>query len=154
MDHTSLNHDSTYRILPDPYVRGYVIYEGSPMDVTELINQTSGIGTGNVLTTCNDLNIWTKSLLTGKAGISQERANEMMQYLETFEGHQYYGLGINYTPGLGYGHNGGVWGYMTVTRYNPENQVVFTINASYVEWKTCIKREIVCTVLQVRLVVF
>ena len=139
LNNSSFNSDPTYRILPDPYVHGFLIYNGVPMDVTEMLNQSAGIATGNILTTCNDLNTWTKKLLTGEAGISQERANEMMDYIETHEGHQYYGLGINYTPGLGYGHNGAVAGYMTITRYNPDNQVVFTVNATYSEMEDLYK---------------
>ena len=124
MTHTLFSSDPFFRLLPTPYVHGYLSYEGNPMDVTEYINLSSGVAAGNIITTCNDLNKWTKNLLTGNAGISQERVNEMMDYMETHEGHEYYGLGINYTPGLGYGHNGGVFGYMTVTRYNPDNQIV------------------------------
>jgi len=139
LKYSSFNGDPTYKILPDPYVHGFLIYDGVPMDVTEMLNQSAGIATGNILTTCNDLNIWTKSLLTGEAGISQERVNEMMKYIETHEGHKYYGLGINFTPGLGFGHNGAVAGYMTITRYNPDNQVVFTINASYSEMEDLYK---------------
>ncbi len=133
MNHTLFSHDPYFRLLPAPFVHGYIIYEGNPVDATEYINLSSGVAAGNIITTCNDLNNWTKSLLTGNAGISQEGVNTMMDYMETHESHGYYGLGINYTPGLGYGHNGGVFGYMTITRYNPDNQVVFTINASYIE---------------------
>ena len=133
INNTLFSHDPFFRLLPAPFVHGYLIYEGDPVDATEYLNLSSGVAAGNIITTCNDLNAWTKNLLTGNAGISQETVNEMMDYMETNEGHGYYGLGINYTPGLGYGHNGGVFGYMTVTRYNPDNQVVFSINASYIE---------------------
>jgi D-alanyl-D-alanine carboxypeptidase len=140
LTHTSFNPDPNYRALPEPYVRGYLLDEGVPFDITGFINQSSMIATGNILTTCNDLNIWTKSLITGNAGISQSRVEDMLDYMETFEGHRYYGLGINYTPGLGYGHNGAVWGYMTITRYDPDNQVVFTINASYISLEDLYKQ--------------
>lgn len=49
---------------------------------------------------------------------------EMMNVTETGDpNHKYYGLGCFYNPGLGYGHNGGTWGYLSLMRYDPENDV-------------------------------
>ena len=47
----------------------------------------------------------------------------MMAAKPTGESHRFYGLGCNYTPGLGYGHNGGLKGYLTVVRYDPKQDV-------------------------------
>ncbi len=118
--------------LPDPFVRGYIWSEQYGIfEVTTMSNPSIDVAAGNVITTSYDLNRWIKKLIRGEAGLSRETVDEMMDYLETFEHHQYYGLGINYTPDLGYGHNGATAGYMTVMRYNPDTQVSFTIIASF-----------------------
>lgn len=130
---SSFSSDSTIHGLPEPFVHGYYVSADYIGDVTRAINLSSGIADGNIITTCYDLNKWNKKLLEGEAGLSKSTVAKMMEYKETFDGHKYYGLGINYTPGLGYGHNGGVFGYVTITRYNPDNQVTVTMNASFME---------------------
>jgi len=130
---SSFSSDPTIHGLPEPFVHGYYVSAEYIGDVTRVLNLSSGVGDGNIITTCYDLNKWNKKLLQGEAGLSMSTVAEMMECKETFDGHKYYGLGINYTPGLGYGHNGGVLGYMTITRYNPDNQVTVTINASFLE---------------------
>jgi len=117
--------------LPDPYVKSYYWMQGQSFESTYWSNPSSHVAEGNIITTNYDLNLWVKRLIRGEAGLSRATVDEMMDVLETFESHQYYGLGIVYTPGLGYGHNGATAGYLTVMRYNPDNQVSFTISASF-----------------------
>ncbi|MFC2101724.1 serine hydrolase domain-containing protein [Bacteroidota bacterium] len=117
--------------LPDPYVKGYFWTCGQTTETTYWSNPSEHVAEGNVITTNYDLNLWVKRLIRGEAGLSRATVDEMMDVLETHEIHQYYGLGLVYTPGLGYGHNGATAGYFSVMRYNPETQVSFTIIASF-----------------------
>ena len=84
---------------------------------------------GNVITTPNDLSVWVEKLLTGRAGLTPETVALMTEVVPTYEFHQYYGLGLVNTPGLGYGHNGGHAGYMTVMRYDYTDQVSLVMSA-------------------------
>ena len=131
LNETSFPSLGTTYWLPDPFVKSYFWYQGQSIETTFWSNPSSHVAEGNIITTNYDLNLWIKKLIRGEAGLSRPSVDEMMDVLETFESHQYYGLGLVYTPGLGYGHNGATAGYLTVMRYNPENQVSFTIIASF-----------------------
>lgn len=132
MNETSFPSVGTIYWLPDPYVKSYYWFDdGQSLDVTYWSNPSSHVAEGNIISTNFHLNPWIKKLIRAEAGLSRETVDEMMDVLETFESHQYYGLGIVFTPGLGYGHNDATAGYMTVMRYNPDNQASFTINDSF-----------------------
>lgn len=132
LNETSFPSVGTTYWLPDPFVRSYYWIDGQPpIDATYWSNPSSHVAEGNIITTNHDLNLWIKKLISNEAGLTGESVDQMKDVIETFESHQYYGLGVVYTPGLGYGHNGATAGYLTVMRYNPDTKVSFTMSASF-----------------------
>ncbi len=113
--------------LPSPFADGYAYSGGDTYDVTQF-NVSINVAEGNLITTPLDLANWVNKLYTGKAGVNYENVRfYMMDCLPTFESHQNYGFGTVFTPGLGYGHNGGILGYFTAARYDPETDITFVI---------------------------
>lgn len=113
--------------IPEPIATGNIFYQGEIYDVTEN-NRSMHFAEGNVITTPYDLTKWIMKLLKGEAGIESRYIEYLMMDCQpTFESHQYYGLGCTFTPGLGYGHNGGTIGYFIVSRYDPEMDLAFTL---------------------------
>jgi D-alanyl-D-alanine carboxypeptidase len=119
----------TETALPSPHVDGYTLFGGNVYETTD-DNMSPHVAEGNVITTPRDLSRWITFLLSGRAGVDMQTARTMMDVFPTGEHHVWYGLGITKTPGLGYGHNGGHAGYMTVMRYDPEDRVTVVIFAS------------------------
>lgn len=101
-------------------VRGYYKTGNELIDLTEL-NQSFEFGCGNIISTARDLTKWARVLYSGKV-LDETRTGEMMRVIETGDpNHPLYGLGCYYNPGLGYGHNGGTFGYLSLMRYDPVN---------------------------------
>ncbi len=115
--------DSHQTTLPAPFVPGYMYTGDALTDVTE-DNLTANIAEGNVITTPYDLALWCKKLMTGEAGLTTETVNMMMEAAEPqAEGSErLYGLGLEYVPSLGWGHNGAHPGYLTDMYYDPEKE--------------------------------
>ena len=116
--------------LPSPYAAGYTLLGGRILETTE-DNMSQAVAEGNVITTPQDLSRWITLLLSGRAGLSKKTVAEMMNVSKTGEHHVWYGLGITKTVGLGFGHNGGHVGYMTVLRYDPEAEVTVLVFTSF-----------------------
>jgi D-alanyl-D-alanine carboxypeptidase len=115
--------DSHQTVLPPPFVPGYMYTGDMVIDVTE-DNLTANIAEGNLTTTPYDLALWCKKLMTGEAGLTTETVNMMMEAAEPqAEGSQrLYGLGLEYHPSLGWGHNGAQQGYLTDMYYDIEKE--------------------------------
>jgi len=126
---SSLPYLGSDRSLPTPYATGYTYFQGQAYDTT-LDNMSPHIADGNIRSTPADLANWVKLWLTGQAGLDEQYVEMMKQVKVTGEFHQYYGLGCVYTAGLGFGHNGGYIGYMTVMRYDAAQDVAILIFAS------------------------
>ncbi|MFH1873800.1 MAG: serine hydrolase domain-containing protein [Pseudomonadota bacterium] len=126
---TSFPWQGTDETIPAPYATGYLWNQGFTTDVT-LDNMSPHVAEGNAITTPENLTRWIKALLTGAAGVEQTYVDMMMDVQATSIPQYYYGLGINYTPGLGYGHDGAHMGYLTVMRYDPDYDVAFIIFCS------------------------
>lgn len=124
---TTFPSSGTDQSIPDEYAIGYAYYLSEKFDVT-VSNRSKHIAEGNVITTPHDLAAWMYKLLKGEAGIDKKYVQFLMMDCQpTYESHQYYGLGCVYTPGLGYGHNGGTLGFWTAARYDPDNDIAFAI---------------------------
>jgi D-alanyl-D-alanine carboxypeptidase len=131
---TSFPYLGTDMSIPGPYFPGHVWLADALTGATE-DNMSGSVAEGNSISSLGDLALWIRKLLKGEAGVNAANVTQMKDCLPTGEFHQYYGLGITYTPGLGYGHNGGHQGYMTVMRYDPTYDittvlVVCAINAN------------------------
>lgn len=118
--------------LPWPYAQGFTKIDTTVYDTTQA-NPSRSVAEGNVITTPRDLSLWVSLLLSGQAGLNATTLAMMMDIMATDEHHVWYGLGITYTQGLGYGHNGGTAGYMTVMRYDPVSQVSVVVFTSVLQ---------------------
>jgi len=113
------------RTLPAPFVNGYA-WDGSTLTDVTVDNMSAFVGNGNMITTPLDLATWAKKLLTGRTALSQDTVERMKAGLPS-EGSSTYGLGIKYTPRLGYGHGGDHQGYATFMFYKPEQDVAYVV---------------------------
>jgi D-alanyl-D-alanine carboxypeptidase len=126
---TSFPYEGSDQSIPSPYAEGYIWFDNTLYNVTQ-DNMSPHTAEGNVISAPLDLAEWVKRLLRSEAGLDEEYVEMMMDCRPTGESHQYYGLGCVFTPGLGYGHNGGHIGYLTVMRYDPDFDVALVIFAS------------------------
>jgi len=123
MENTSFPYEGDDINLPEPFVSSNIYYYGAVFDTTQY-NVSKNVAEGNVVTTPMDLANWMKKLYAGKTAVNYENVRfYMMDCLPTYESHQHYGLGTVFTPEFGYGHNGGIGGYFTVARYDPETDI-------------------------------
>jgi D-alanyl-D-alanine carboxypeptidase len=113
------------RTLPAPFVNGYT-WNGSTLTDVTVDNMSAFVGNGNMITTPLDLATWAKRLLTGQTVLSMSTVELMKAGLPS-EGTSTYGLGIKYTPSLGYGHGGSHEGYTTFMFYKPEQDVAYVV---------------------------
>lgn len=119
----------TDQALPEPYVEGYTIVNGEELETT-FINLSASVAEGNIMTTPENLTRWLHLLQTGEAGLNKETVEMMNEVILTYEAHYAYGLGITFTEGLGYGHDGAQMGYLTTMRYDPETDVTVLVFTS------------------------
>jgi D-alanyl-D-alanine carboxypeptidase len=103
-----------------PYTPGYLYSAGALTDVTQ-DNMSAHIGEGNITSTPADLARWVRLLMRGEAGLNADTVAAMKTL--SFPGISPYGLGIVYTTGLGYGHNGANQGYLSLMKYDPQTDV-------------------------------
>ncbi|MCU0641934.1 MAG: beta-lactamase family protein [Candidatus Margulisbacteria bacterium] len=128
---TSFPYLGTDQTVPAPFTPGYGWAGGTILDLT--VENVSGfVAEGNIITTPADLANWCQKWITGRSGLSQTSVDQMMDCQPTGEEHRFYGLGCNYTPGLGYGHNGGHPNYLTVMRHDPSQEVTVVVFCSAV----------------------
>lgn len=128
---TSFPYLGSDQTLPSPFASGTTYVAGVSYETT-LDNMSPHVGEGNVISTPRDLDLWVRRLVKGQAGVDATHAAMMNAVEATGEQHEYYGLGITYTPGLGYGHNGGHLGFMTAARYDPDTDVSFVVVSSFI----------------------
>ncbi|MFA5008313.1 MAG: serine hydrolase domain-containing protein [Candidatus Omnitrophota bacterium] len=132
LNQTSLPYLGSDTKIPVPYETGYAYDGATSFDVTE-DNMSVHVSEGNVITTVLDLANWIRKLVRGEAGVSADTVKLMTA--EIHNPNVNYGLGISTVPGLGYGHEGGTNGYLTVARYDPRQDVTVIISASVINWK-------------------
>ncbi|MGC9386122.1 MAG: serine hydrolase domain-containing protein [Hydrogenovibrio sp.] len=119
----------TDQALPEPYVEGYTIVDDEELETT-FINLSASVAEGNIMTTPENLTRWLHLLQTYKAGLNKETVSMMNDVILTGEAHYAYGLGITFTEGLGYGHDGAQMGYLTTMRYDPKTDVTVLVFTS------------------------
>lgn len=114
---SSLPYLGTDTALPAPFLHGYLFLNNASVDLTHF-DMSFGIGEGNLISSFRDLAAFYRNLFTGQAGLDVGQVTRMMECPLSNES---YGLGIEYTEGLGYGHSGSQFGYLTVAVYDPVN---------------------------------
>ena len=129
LDNTYFPYLGTDTHLPSPYARGFTLCQGQFTETTR-DNMSPHVAEGNIITTPGDLSRWINLLLSGKAGLEGDIIAMMTDVRPTDEFHGVYGLGMTRTAGIGYGHNGGYPGYLTIMRHNPEDGVAVVLFAT------------------------
>jgi D-alanyl-D-alanine carboxypeptidase len=106
----------TDQTIPSPFNPGYIWFSGAFEDVTES-NMSANIAEGNIISTPANLARWIKRLITAQAGPNAASVTAMTTPTPQ-SGSNNYGLGISYTAGLGYGHEGAHVGYLSLMDYD------------------------------------
>ena len=136
---TTLPYKGSDRTLPGPFVKGYVWIDDTLGEVT-VSNMTPHVAEGNIITTPMDLANWCKKLFTGQAGLTKESVEMMKSGIKRGDGtDSTYGLGIVYTPGMGYGHSGAHEGYLTNMMYIPKKDIAYVMFTNVWNCRTCAK---------------
>lgn len=116
--------------MPDPHIEGYVFVGNQSINAT-VDNMSGNVSEGNIIANPYNLATWMKLLITGQARVTQGSVNKMMMMKAADERHGVYGLGLTYTDGLGYGHDGAHAGYLNTLRYNPDTGVCVFIASNF-----------------------
>lgn len=118
--------------MPEPFSRGYYGGEdgkGVPRDFTAS-NPAVAWSAGAMISTLEDLRIWSKALATGALLTPQTHAEQMkFGAIATKPIHVGYGLGIANFGGL-IGHNGAIFGYTTAMFYVPAADATIVIEGN------------------------
>lgn len=116
--------------IPDNFVPSY--FNGGPYDGAEVVhdNVSAHVAEGNVITTLEDHSSYLRKLMQGEI-ISTSSLAMMKDYKPTRESHQYYGLGCQYTYGLGYGHNGAHAAYLSMMRHDPNDNITIVVFCNF-----------------------
>jgi D-alanyl-D-alanine carboxypeptidase len=120
LNETTLPYLGKDTAMVTPFLRGYYYINGMTIDFS-MFNMSWGIAEGNLITTFRDLASFYKNLLTGNSGLNMQQVSRMTQCLTSNDS---YGLGIEFKEGLGYGHTGSHYGYLTVAFYDPLTDVM------------------------------
>ncbi|RVW02744.1 serine hydrolase domain-containing protein [Rhodococcus xishaensis] len=125
MDHTSLPVTNAF---PEPHPTGYThqTADGEEAVSTDW-NPSWGGAAGAMISTLDDLRIWTPALATGALLQPETQAQRLeMVAVEGAPSEISYGLGI-FDVGGWLGHNGSIPGYQTVSMYLPERETTLVI---------------------------
>ena len=113
--------------FPEPHAQGY-----APLPDGKIVNSTDwnsswGWAAGQMISTLEDLRVWTRALATGRL-LSPELQRQREAFLpapEEGEGAEY-GLGLENDNGW-IGHNGNITGYLTFAFYLPSKQTTMVV---------------------------
>jgi D-alanyl-D-alanine carboxypeptidase len=111
----------TDQTISSPFNPGYIWYDNTWGDATES-NMSANIAEGNIISTPADLARWIRRLITAQAGPNADSVAAMTTP-DPLSGSNNYGLGISFTAGLGYGHEGAHIGYLSLMDYDPFDDV-------------------------------
>ena len=134
LSHTKAPYLGSDQTLESPFLRGFV-YAPPPdglVDVT-LTNESGQVGAGNMISNAHELAAWYRLLFSGGLGHSPATVAQMMDVQPTGETLRFYGLGVTYTPGLGYGHDGTLPGSVSTCRYDPSTGTLVVIYSTILD---------------------
>ena len=125
-------------IIPSPYIES-IYYDNGTVINTTLQNMSPHVAEGNIISTPGDITKWMTMLLTGQTVINMSSVELMKQVIPTGApglSDTQYGLGISYTEGLGYGHNGAHLSYLLSDFYNPATGVTVFVATNFWDFPT------------------
>lgn len=126
MSSSSAPYLGTDQLLPSPFFPGSLYLKPDSNDVTA-DNISLNVGEGNVITTAPELARFLSSIFNGQLGLSQELVQQMTRVQEATDYNLFYGLGMSFHPGLGFGHDGAHAGYMSTVRYDPQTKTTLVL---------------------------
>ena len=129
MAHTSF---PTTSAMPEPFSRGYYAGEDGKGELRDFTASNPAVAwsAGAMISTLDDLRIWSKALATGALLKPQTHAEQMkFGAIATKPIHVGYGLGIANFGGL-IGHNGAIFGYTTAMFYVPAADATIVIEGN------------------------
>lgn len=113
--------------MPSPHAHGYFkMPDGKTVDATDW-NPSWGWAAGNMISTLDDMRVWTRDLALGKL-ISPAMKREQQQFLSAPEEGDgaLYGLAMENQNGW-IGHNGNIMSYMVYPYYLPSEQLTMVV---------------------------
>jgi D-alanyl-D-alanine carboxypeptidase len=113
--------------IPSPHSQGYFkMPDGKVVDATDW-NPSWGWAAGNMISTLDDMRVWTRDLAMGKL-ISPAMKREQHQFLPAPEEGDgaLYGLAIENQNGW-IGHNGNIMSYMVYPYYLPSERITLVV---------------------------
>lgn len=120
---------STDIYIPDPFPVGYSLSTGQLIEVTS-DNMSLNVAEGNMISTPRELARWIRDLVTSWAGLDEATVRIMTDCTVKEGETSCYALGVEYRPGMGYGHNGAHNGYLSDMGYDPSNGVTVVVFSS------------------------
>lgn len=135
---TPLNLTNTYspqegtdKRMKAPFVESYLHVPGTSAINTSEDNMSIHVTEGHIVSTPADISRWMELLLTGKAGLTPQTVALMEEMEVADASHGVYGLGLTFTDGLGFGHDGAHLSYLSTLRYNPITKTTVLMVANF-----------------------
>lgn len=126
----SVEHGHDMEML-QPYLPSYLYLNGETPENTSIDNMSAHVSEGQLVSTPGDISRWMRALLLGEAGINADNVALMKQMEPADEQHGVYGLGLTYTPGVGFGHDGAHLSYLSTLRYDPQYDITVLVVANF-----------------------
>ncbi|OGV43526.1 MAG: hypothetical protein A2X46_07775 [Lentisphaerae bacterium GWF2_57_35] len=114
------------QFIPGDHAWGYIPIGGTFADVTDL-GQSWDVGCGGMVSSLDDLCKWGRALYGGSVLSSNSLAEMLTVTPQSRAAKTAYGMGMSYSPALGYGHNGATWGYFTRFNYDPYRRTAYAL---------------------------
>lgn len=137
LNNTYAPHDNT---LKEPFAYGYMYGTNCVPDSETINNVTLNSvswtwGTGNIISTIEDLNVFVKAFVNGVL-FNKDLYNN---FIQTHNDKLDYGFGCMRINKEWYGHNGQIPGYQTIALYSPTNDMSIVIMTNVYADKNGIK---------------
>lgn len=129
---TSAPWSANERTLPQPFMRGFS-NEGSGYRETTEDNMSANVAEGNIISTAADLARWIRTLLSGSGPVNKNQVTRMITIPPGNEEKQY-GLGVSRYSDIGYGHTGAHLGYMSLSAYNPQDNLTVVVLLPFLDF--------------------
>ena len=129
---TSAPWSANERTLPQPFMKGFS-NEGNGYRETTEDNMSANVAEGNIISTAADLAKWIRTLLSGNGPLNKDQVARMITIPPGNESARY-ALGIQRNNDIGYGHTGAHLGYMSLSAYNPQDNLTVVVLLPFLDF--------------------